>query len=162
MEKSIYELKEEARSLGLSFKENISKVELSKMIEEAKVNAKSEPEKTEVVVETAEDIKRINLQKRKQRIAEAKKEAERLVIANITSTDPNVASEADYAEVFGFESPTVSISKAIPLGVNVEIPQCLVNVARGIKRCIHVPSSHPDKLTEPRLVPKYNVQIVRQ
>lgn len=151
-DKTMEELKQEAAELGLSFKGNISKKELSALIDEA-YDKESEGS---VVKEKFASTKAVNspeaaVAAARAKIAKANNEAKKTDIVKIVMTDKREASSAHSVYLNNGLS-----SAKVPLDVFVEIPVGLIRVAQNKKCLVHVDDGKGS--STPKEVNKYVVE----
>jgi hypothetical protein len=156
-DKTHAQLKEEATALGLTFKGNTSKDELSAMIEEfyAKeaegdtVKAISFDEIDEALEEVenmlpkrvATKVSNIKNKQNKEallrkKIAEAKKQAFAKRVVTITSNDTRDNQHVTAVPLF-FENQYFALDRIVPLNIPVELEQCLIDIAKTTTIAIH-------------------------
>ena len=140
-DKTMEELKEEAKNLELEFKGNISRSNLEKMIEdkynesleESKVTVKSLDPIQVIVNNTPKKDKKSRL---RELVAEAKAKAFKLRKVSLTLNDKR-DQEVTTAVYLGFENQYFSRDRIVPLDIPLELEECLVEVARMTKITLH-------------------------
>lgn len=156
-DKTYNELKEEAIKLGVQFKGNPKKDELEKMIkdfliEEAgdaiavkidDVDEDIEDTEEETGLSRARTIRNDKAGKLvskadrlKQMIADAKKEAFKKRVVILTSNDKRDNDYVTSVPLF-FENQYFALDRIVPLGIAVELEQCLIDIAKSTTITLH-------------------------
>lgn len=144
------ELKTEAIGLGIEFKGNISRQDLSQLIEdhyenqaaddlvqEAEDVPDEEPEDiVEVVVKSSNSNRKSKEEILRTAVVEARKQAFKKHKVRITSNDKR-DNEYVTTAYLGFENQYFSLDRIVPLDVPVELEECLINIAKTAPLTLH-------------------------
>lgn len=142
IEKTMEELKEEAKNLGVEFKGNISRSNLEKLIDEAyeeglsgsTVEVRKDAEPIQVVINTSS--KKSKEERMRNMISDAKANAFRLKKVTLTLNDKR-DQDVTTAVYLGCENQFFSKDRIVPLDIPLELEECLIEVARMTKINIH-------------------------
>ena len=151
-EKTYNELKEEATNLGVEFKGNPKKDELIDMIKEKLADEAGTPIETkEEVFDDVEDTELSRVRtirnskagkvmskadKLKIAIKEAKEKAFAKRIVILTSNDKRDNDYVTSVPLF-FENQYFALDRIVPLGIAVELEQCLIDIAKSTTITLH-------------------------
>lgn len=163
-EKTHQQLKDEAAALGLTFRGNESKPNLTKMIEEFYENEadqdkvqvrddlnedQNEDDSAEHVEDTApklpnrvmKRVDQLNGAKNKElalkaMVAEARRNAFKKRVVTISSNDTRDNQHVTAVPLF-FENQYFALDRIVPLNVPVELEQCLIDIAKTTTIAIH-------------------------
>lgn len=175
-EKSHSQLKDEATALGISFKGNTSKAELTDMIEEFYANEVNEskvevrtdlkPEDDDVVVPELPNriMKRIDKVsgtkgkslELKALIAEAKQRAYKKRVVTISSNDTRDNQYVTAVPLF-FENQYFALDRIVPLNIPVQLEQCLIDIAKSTTIAIHKRDQVDGKIGTTVYAKKFNI-----
>lgn len=157
-EKTLQQLKDEATVLGLDFKGMKSKAEVSKLIEDHfESQAADDLVKVEDEITTEETVKPKKIDPMRALIASQKKAAMETRIVNISSNDKR-ENHVTTTAYLSCENQYFGLSKIVPLGVPIELEQCLIDQAKSVDVMLHVDEIVDGKRTgnkTHKLVKKY-------
>lgn len=133
------ELIDQANTLGLEFKGNISNVDLAALVAEAQGPAvkAEEPKAQEEAAPAPKPAAPVSPRvAQRRRILESKKKAFKTRIVTITNKDKR-ENEVMTTCHLSVENQHFGISKIVPLDVKVELEECLINVAETTMMTLH-------------------------
>lgn len=153
------ELVTQANELGLEFAPNVGDKKLQSLIDEA-LGTTPEPEvkAPEVKAAPAPDL---GISSKRKRIAELKKKAFETKLVTITNKDIREADVVTTAHL-SFENSYFGLAKNVPLDVQVELENALIEIAKKAQMTIHKDEIVDGKRTgnkTPVRVAKYAVDV---
>ncbi len=170
MEKTIDELKQEADTLGITYKNNIGAIRLKERIEEF-YEKQTDSGSLEELMEKAEKVeeqKEPDVEKKKQpakssklNIAAIRAKAFETKIVTISSNDKRENHLVTTAPL-SIENEYFGISRDVPLDVPVELEVCLIELAKSLKVVMHVDEIIDGRRTGnkvPKLVHRYVINF---
>jgi len=162
----------EANELQLEFPNNIPTLKLQQIIAESKsptTKPEVEVEETTITEPTAvtTTTPKRALSKRsklRQKIAQARAKAMKMVVVTITNKDSR-ENDVMTTVSLGFENQYFGISRIVPLDIPVEVEQALVDLAEGTMMTLHKTETLNGKPTGNKVavtVKKFAISYARQ